>query len=52
MNYHDIETLFDEMIDDINYVKITSKLNSLELKKKKMKTKKKIISRFKNAKYI
>lgn len=34
MCYHDIETVFDEMIDDIKYIKISSKFYSLGIHKK------------------
>lgn len=35
MKYHDIEALFDEMIDDIIYAKISSKLCNLNSINKK-----------------
>ena len=35
MCYHNIETIFDEMIDDINYIKLSSKFLILGIKKKK-----------------
>lgn len=35
MNYHDIETIFDEMIDDINYIKICSRFHILSTINKK-----------------